>query len=115
LTPTPFGASWSAEKGVRASDLVDGLGGRCSHQCRLSRRIAAVERAARHPFAAQVGGMMGCAGACWPVGSIRGIDHATSGGHDLHDPHRPAVRVTAPHAATGLLPCSARTRWSRRA
>ena len=27
----------------------------------VSRLIAAVERAARHPFAAQVGGMMGCA------------------------------------------------------
>src|SRR3954468_17848036 len=67
--------------------------------------IAAVERAARHPFAAQVGGMMGVRGACWPVGSIRGSDHATGGGHDLHDPHRPAVRVTS-HAATGLVPCS---------
>jgi len=63
-----------------------GCGGRCSHQRRCPRR-SQPNGAARHPFAA---GRRhdGVRGACWSVGSIRGSDHATDGGHDLHDPHR---------------------------
>ena len=61
--------------------------------------VAAVERAARHPFAAQVGGMMGCAVPAGRWGQSEGSTTPTGGGHDLHDPHRPAVRVTA-----GLMP-----------
>jgi hypothetical protein len=53
--------------------------------------IEAVERAARHPFAAQVGGMMGCA---VPAGGVNQRERPRQGwGHDLHDPYRPAVRV----------------------
>ena len=55
----------------------------------ISAGVPAVEqagRAARHPFAAQVGGMMGFAVPAGRSGSIRGGDHATGGGHDLHDP-----------------------------
>lgn len=55
--------------------------------------------AAGHPFAVGVGGMMGCA-AEWSAGSIRGLDRA-SGGHDLHDPRRPATGA-AVHAARVL-------------
>jgi hypothetical protein len=43
-----------------ASDLVDGVGGVALINAGVP-AVAAVERAARHPFAAQVGGMMGCA------------------------------------------------------
>ena len=59
----PFGAAWAAEKGsVGWGPLIlsTGLEALLSSMP-VSRADAAVERAARHPFAAQVGGMMGCA------------------------------------------------------
>ena len=115
LTPAPFGAAWATEKGGCGPLFVSKGVGALLSSMPVSRQIAAVERAARHPFAAQVGGMMGFAVPAGRWGQSEGATTPRVGGHDLHDPHRPAVRVTACHAATGRVPCSARTWWSRRA
>jgi hypothetical protein len=78
-------------------DLINGI----------SPATAAVERAARYSFAAQVGGLVGFAVPAGRWGSLRGSDHLADGVMICTTPHRPAS-VTVCHAAHRSAHCNVR-------